>query len=222
MNMPRFPLSALLILGGLAGYASAQPAAPSPSSPTAAAPAMPARPKRAASTGGKSPHETISTSLTKQLNGDRVMIVYGRPFSADPRSGEIRKIWGGLIGVTNPYGKVWRMGSDEATILITQKPIVVGDVSVPAGAFTLWMIPAEDGSAKLIINKDIGQWGINRDGLAAYNESNDVGRTDMKKDAVDTQVDQLTLKLKGNGDGTGVLTLTWENTQYSVPIKEAK
>jgi hypothetical protein len=187
----------------------------------AAQPAMPK--KRAASTGGHSPHETISTSLTKQLNGDRVMIVYGRPYSADPRTGEIRKIWGGLIGEVNPYDKVWRMGSDEATILITQKPIMVGDVTVPAGAHSLWALPAADGSLKLIVNKDIGQWGIDpKEPSNAYNEADDVGRTDFKKDAVATRVDELTLKLAGHGDGTGLLTLTWENTQYSVPIAEVK
>jgi hypothetical protein len=212
--MSRFSLSTLLLLAGLAGSASAQTAAPAPAA---------ARPKRAASTGGKSPHETISTSLSKQLNGDRVMIVYGRPFSADPRTGEIRKIWGQLVGVTNPYGKVWRMGSDEATILITQKPIMVGDISVPAGAFTLWGLPAEDGSLKLIVNKDIGQWGIDpKEPSNAYNAADDVGRTDFKKDSIDNRVDQLTLKLAGHGDGTGLLTLTWENTQYSVPITEVK
>ena len=32
----------------------------------------------------------------------------------------MRKIWGGLI----PSGKVWRTGADEATLFITQKPIV--------------------------------------------------------------------------------------------------
>jgi hypothetical protein len=40
-----------------------------------------------------SPHETISGVVS----GDRVMIVYGRPYTKSPRTGEIRKIWGGLV-----------------------------------------------------------------------------------------------------------------------------
>ena len=60
-----------------------------------------------------------------------------------------RQIWGGLV----PNGKVWRTGSDEATLLITQKPIVINGTTVPAGAYTLFTMPNEDGSAKLIINK---------------------------------------------------------------------
>src|SRR5262245_44719844 len=69
--------------------------------------------KRAASTGGNSPHETTSAVI----DGNRVTVTYGRPFTKHPKSGEVRKIWGGLV----PYGKAWRMGSDEATLLITQQ-----------------------------------------------------------------------------------------------------
>src|SRR5580692_11057439 len=98
-----------------------------------------------------SPHDTISTVI----EGNRVMIVYGRPYTKDPHSGEARKIWGGLV----PYGKVWRTGSDESTLLITQKPIVMGGTTIPAGAYSLYSMPMEDGTAKLIVNKQIGQWG---------------------------------------------------------------
>src|ERR1035441_1185234 len=73
-----------------------------------------------------SPHETISSVI----DGNRVTIVYGRPYTKDPRSGEARKIWGGLV----PFGKVWRTGADEATTLITQKPVLIGETTVPAGA----------------------------------------------------------------------------------------
>src|SRR5277367_6670786 len=87
-----------------------------------------------------SPHETISTVI----DGNRVMIIYGRPYTKDPHTGEMRKIWGGLV----PYGAIWRTGADEATILITQKPITIGDATVPAGAYTLFTLPNEDGTAK--------------------------------------------------------------------------
>src|SRR5882672_8703719 len=101
-----------------------------------------------------SPHETISAVI----DGGRVTLVYGRPYSKDPKSGEARKIWGGLV----PYGKVWRTGADEATLLITQKPLVLGGTTIPAGAYTLYTWPEESG-AKLIVNKQLGQWGTQYD-----------------------------------------------------------
>ncbi len=77
-----------------------------------------AQQNRVASTGGNSPHETAS----RVIDGNRVTVTYGRPFTKSPRTGEVRKIWGGLV----PYGEPWRMGADEATLLITQQPIVMG------------------------------------------------------------------------------------------------
>src|SRR6185503_3342613 len=82
------------------------------------------QPKKAASTGGNSPHETTSAVI----DGSRVTITYGRPFTKDPKSGEPRKIWGGLV----PWDKAWRTGADEATLLITQKPLVIGETTIPA------------------------------------------------------------------------------------------
>src|SRR3954468_1738661 len=131
-----------------------------------------------------SPHETISAVI----DGNRVTIVYGRPYSKDPKSGEKRAIWGKLV----PYGQVWRMGSDEATTLITQQPLMFGDTLVPAGAYTLDMQPEADGKAKLIINKSLGHWGIPYTPALVATE---LARVDMKKEAAAKEADQFTITI---------------------------
>jgi hypothetical protein len=161
-----------------------------------------------------SPHETTS----RVIDGNRVTIVYGRPYSKNPKGDDIRKIWGGLV----PYGQIWRTGADEATLLITQQPIVLGDTTVPAGAYTLWTLPAEDGTAKLIVNKQIGQWGKKMGSQTIYDESLDVVRVDLKKDPLEKTVDQFTMIVAQNPAGGGVLKLQWENTQFSVPFTVKK
>jgi hypothetical protein len=158
-----------------------------------------------------SPHETISAVI----DGNRVTVVYGRPYTKDPKTGENRKIWGGLV----PYGKVWRTGADEATLLVTQKPILFGEMTIPAGAYTFFTLPQEDGTAKLIINKQVGQWGV---GPGSYDEKQDVARIDLKKDALDAPVDQFTMAVSKNPAGGGLLKMTWENTQFSAPFNVQK
>jgi hypothetical protein len=158
-----------------------------------------------------SPHETISSVI----NGNRVTIVYGRPYIKDPKTGQPRKIWGGLV----PYGAIWRTGADEATLVITQKPIVFGTTTVPAGAYTLRTLPNEDGSAKLIINKQIGQWGI---GNESYDPQQDLARIDLKKDVLTDAVDQFTIGVEENPSGGGILKLSWEKTQFSAPFTVSK
>jgi hypothetical protein len=147
-----------------------------------------------------SPHESIYA----RVGGKLVTVIYGRPYSKDPKNGEIRKIWGTLV----PWDKAWRMGSDEATTLITQAPIMVGGTEVPAGAYTLYFIPSESGTSKLAISEAIGAWGI------PVNEKEDLARVDVKKEPLDTQVDQFTMSINPT-----TLSWMWEKTKYSVDLK---
>lgn len=155
-----------------------------------------------------SPHETVKADI----DGATVTIVYGRPYSKDPKSGATRKIWGELV----PFGKVWRTGADEATLLTTTQALDIGGTSIPAGTYSLFSLPDEKGGAKLIVNKQTGQWGTK------YDEKQDLARIDMKKDAADKPVDQFTIAIDKNPAGGGILKLTWENTQYSVGLTAKK
>ena len=156
-----------------------------------------------------SPHETIS----KEIDGNRITVVYGRPYSKDPKSGEVRKIWGDLV----PFGKVWRTGADESTLLVTQKPLTFGEITIPAGAYALFTLPEENGDAKLIISKEIGEWGA-----YSYDEKQDVARLDLKKGQTDAPLDEFTMSIDKGADGGGVLKMAWESTQYLAPFTVKK
>jgi hypothetical protein len=155
-----------------------------------------------------SPHETV----TADIDGSTVTIVYGRPYSKDPKSGATRKIWGELV----PFGKVWRTGADEATILTTTQALDIGGTNVPAGSYSLYTLPDEKGGAKLIVTKQTGQWGTK------YDEKQDLARIDMKKEPIDKPVDQFTMALEKNSGGGGTLKMSWEKMQYSVTLKAKK
>lgn len=151
-----------------------------------------------------SPHETISTVIS----GNRVTITYGRPYTIRPGTTQVRKIWGGLV----PYSEPWRMGADEATLLITQKPLEIGGKTIPAGAYTLYMLPEENGPSQLAISTNIGKWGIPVD------TSHDLARVDLKKETLDKSVDQFTMAIARSPSGGGELKMMWEKTEFSVPF----
>jgi hypothetical protein len=153
-----------------------------------------------------SPHDTVNATV-----GDaKITIAYGRPYTKDPKSGEKRKIWGALVA----YGKVWRMGANEATLLTTDKEITIGGSAVAPGSYSLFLQP-EEGGAKLIVNKQTGQWGTK------YDQAQDLVRIDLMKQPLDTPVEQFTIAVDKTGDG-GLLKLMWENTAYSAPIAVKK
>jgi hypothetical protein len=75
-----------------------------------------------------------------------ITIDYGAP------SMRGREIFGGLV----PYDKVWRTGANAATTLVTGADIVIGDLEVPKGTYTLFTIPGKD-AWTLIVSTETGQ-----------------------------------------------------------------
>ena len=162
---------------------------------------------KVASTGGNSPHETTSATIGGAAAARASPSLTDRPYAKG------RTIWGTLV----PWNQPWRLGSDEATTLITQKPLVIGDKTIPAGVYTLYLVPSENDVTKIAFSSALGGWGI------PVNTANDIARFDVKKDTVPTAVEQLTLAVKSDAaTGGGVLSITWDTTQFSLPFTVAK
>lgn len=155
-----------------------------------------------------SPHDTV----TAEVDGAKLSLSYGRPYTKDPKTGEMRKIWGGLV----PYGKVWRTGANDATTLSTDKSLVFGSTTIPAGSYSLWTVPEADGSAKLVFNKQTGQWGTKHDA------AQDFASVALTKHALPVQVDQFTMAIEKGASGSGEIKLQWELSEYAAPFTVAK
>jgi hypothetical protein len=145
--------------------------------------------------GTPSPTDTTHASI----GAAELTVVYGRPAMRG------RDIWGGLV----PYGEVWRTGANAATHFTTTRPIRIGDLDIPAGAYTLWSTYSPDG-ATLIVNSQTGQWGT------AYDAEQDFGRTPLEERPVGEPVERFTIEL-ANG-GAAELRLVWADRMYAAPI----
>jgi hypothetical protein len=145
-----------------------------------------------------SPHEKTSAMIA----GNTITIEYGRPYKKG------REIFGGL----EPLGKVWRTGADEATTFTTGKDLMVGDMHVPAGTYSLFTIPDKTGWT-LILNKTAKQWGA-----FDYDQKQDLGRTPMQVKTLSAPVEQLTITIEPKGATEGTLKITWDRAEASVPL----
>lgn len=140
----------------------------------------------------KSPHDTVSTKNVK--------VTYGRP------SMKGREIFGKLV----PYGKVYRLGADEATTITFAKDGTFGGKPVKAGTYALFAIPNEK-NWTIILNGNPKQWGaFDYD----KNKDKDVLQTDVAAKTLSSPVEQLTIGLS-NQD----LSISWEKTKVDVPLK---
>lgn len=146
-----------------------------------------------------SPHESVSASI----GSAELAITYGRPYMRG------RVIFGSLV----PYGRVWCPGADEATVLTSSKPLVLGGaLDVPAGPHTIWILPTAD-QWTLIVSKEPSGF------HTRYHDAADLGRVPLGKRTLDTPVDQLTFAFRKTGDQGGAIVMSWENTEVSTPFK---
>lgn len=118
-----------------------------------------------------------------------------------------RKIWGGLV----PYDKIWRAGANEATIFETDKPVKVEGKELPAGKYSLYVLPTEK-MWTIIFNSQVGQWGITRAGLSTNDPTKDVLKVDVKPSESKTFNERLLYEVNAKG-----FSISWE--KLTVPVK---
>ena len=118
-----------------------------------------------------------------------------------------RKIFGELV----PYGKVWRAGANESTTFVTNTDLAVGNAAVPAGNYTIFVIPNQD-KWTLIVSKKTGEWGTQYPG-----QENDLARVDMKASKLPSPVENFTIAFDKSGNGCA-MHMDWETTRASVDI----
>lgn len=149
--------------------------------------------------GGGSPH--VRTEWT--IAGANISIEYGRPY-----------LKGRTIGksVEPRAGTLWRLGADEPTTLKTDKALMFGNTTVPAGTYSLWVMTDASGGWKLVVNKQVPGWGTDYPG-----ETADLARIDMKVEKLSAPAEQLTISIDGQAKG-GVLKVDWGPVRASLPF----
>ncbi len=154
---------------------------------------------RARAQGRRSPHERTPVVT---IDGAQMFVEYGRPYTRG------RQIFGSLVR----YDEVWCPGADEATYLSTTKALKMGKLSLPAGEYSLWILPTET-EWTLIFNKDAHTF------HTSYRSRSDFGRVPMKKESLPANVEQLTFTIEPNpGSSGGRIAMSWASTKVSVPF----
>ncbi len=153
--------------------------------------------------GGKLASPPAKAEVT--VGGAAITIDYSQP------SMRGREIFGGLV----PYGHVWRTGANPATSIKTSGDLKIGDLTVPAGSYTLYTLPEASGW-KLIINKQTGQWGT------VYNEPQDLGRTAMTVGSNASPVETMVIDFEKTMGHSTELHIKWAGVDASVKVTATK
>ncbi|MBC7948374.1 MAG: DUF2911 domain-containing protein [Chitinophagaceae bacterium] len=128
-------------------------------------------------------------------------VLYSRP----KREG--RTIFGGLV----EYGKVWRLGANEATEVEFYKPVNIAGKKIAKGRYTLYAVINET-SWTFILNKDTDTWGSFK-----YDPSKDVVRVDAPVQKSTEMIDSMAMFFEKT-NGSIQLVVAWENIKAAMPI----
>jgi Protein of unknown function (DUF2911) len=128
-------------------------------------------------------------------------VIYSRP----QKNG--RPVYGELV----EYGKVWRLGANEATELELYKDVKIGSSKIKKGRYTLYAIPKPD-KWTFILNKETDIWGAFQ-----YDEKKDVLRTDVSIEKQTEPVEMFSMTFEKTNGGVN-LVITWDDVKASVPF----
>ena len=136
----------------------------------------------------------------------RIAITYGQPHARG------RKVEGGLI----PLDTVWRFGANTATTLHTDLDLAFGDLKLPRGDYTLFILYSRSGYS-LIVNRGTGQWGTDRD------PAKDIGRVALTSRTMAEPESALSIYLvpeapqpgTGYAELRGALRIKWGLTELT-------
>ena len=118
-----------------------------------------------------------------------------------------RKVFGEL----QEYGKVWRLGANEATEIEFFKDVRIHGKKIKKGRYTLSCIPNPD-KWTMIINKETDVWGSFK-----YDSTKDVVRMDIIPTKND-RTEALTILFEKSDSGCNML-LYWDDIKAILPIE---
>lgn len=152
----------------------------------------------------QAPQPSPFSTLEQKVGLTDVTIEYSRPGMRE------RAIFGNLV----PFGEVWRTGANENTKITFSDDIEIGGKSLKKGTYALFTKPGKD-SWEVIFYSDATNWGTPvkwDDSKVALAATADVSELPF---AMET----FTIFLNDLKNDAAVLSIVWENTVASLPIK---
>jgi hypothetical protein len=132
----------------------------------------------------------------------KVEITYSRPYVKG------REVFGGL----EPWGKVWRTGANEATTFALTDDAEIEGKALPAGTYSLFTIPTEEGKWTVIFNKEAEQWGAFQ-----YDQDKDALRVEVAPETIHHH-EMFTIAFTDVTDHSAVVNLVWKETRVPFTV----
>ncbi|MBZ4040760.1 DUF2911 domain-containing protein [Flavobacterium hibisci] len=133
-----------------------------------------------------------------------VEVTYSRPGARG------RAVFGNLV----PFGKLWRTGANENTIINFGDDVVIDGKTLKKGKYAIYTIPKIE-SWEIIFYLSTDNWGLPENWSDAYVAL----RTTVKEDALPTPVETFTIGINNLDQNSGYLEIAWENSHVALKFE---
>ena len=139
----------------------------------------------------------MNSASVRSADGAYARVVYSQPMLRGRD----------MLGQEVPFGKVWRLGANEATELFTTAALDINGKTLPAGAYSLYAIPSQD-KWELIFSNDLGQWGAYN-----YDADKDALRVDVPVQRGSESYEAFSIWFEAN-----TLHMAWGTSHVVMPF----
>ena len=118
-------------------------------------------------------------------------------------------------GTAVPFGRLWRTGANEPTMIHTPVALNVAGIMLEPGSYSLYTVPSE-ATWEIIVNRSVSQWG-HESRYSDEVKAQEVGRGSASSSRTEEHVETLTIRSEPSNDAVNVL-LEWEYTRVTIPV----
>jgi hypothetical protein len=140
-------------------------------------------------------------TVTQSVAGTEITIRYYRPVLRG------RVAFPGIVS----WGRTWTPGADSATRIETSGPLEVEGKSLPAGKYSIWVIPQEKDAWTVIFNRAADVFHL------SYDESQDALRVDTRATTATQSVETLEYSFPLVDADSAVMELRWGS--FVLPLR---
>lgn len=152
----------------------------------------------------KTPQASLKTEIDQTVGLTNLSVDYFRPAKKG------RLVFGDLV----PYGKMWRTGANQNTVIEIDTDIEINGKNLAPGKYALYTLPKAE-SWEVIMYKTTDNWGLPQ----KWNDSDVVLRTSVKPETLNKDVEYFTIDVTPQNNEQGTIDISWEKTIVHVPFK---
>ncbi|TCN55350.1 DUF2911 domain-containing protein [Flavobacterium circumlabens] len=152
----------------------------------------------------KTPQASPKAYIKQTVGLTDVEVTYSRPGARG------RAVFGNLV----PFGKLWRTGANENTIISFSDDVVIDGKTLKKGKYALYTIPKIE-SWEVIFYSTTDNWGLPEN----WSDANVALKTTVKENALPTPVETLTIGINSLDPNFAFLEIAWENSHVALKFE---